>query len=644
MTASGGEAALLTLDSRIRDVWAHPLGNDAVRKILLQLGRSTRWIDNPLVGALRLRTVAKLAGGRVDAGFFDALLQVLNTNRDIPSDAETPADAWWRSAVFYQVYPRSFQDSDGDGVGDIPGILSRLDHLQELGVDAVWLSPVYDSPQDDNGYDIRDYRAIATEYGTLDDLDQLIAELHRRGMRLIMDLVVNHTSDEHAWFRAALADPDSPYRDYYLLREGTPDAPPNNWTSFFSGPAWRWFPQEQLWAMHLFSSRQLDLNWEHAPLRAEIVDMVRWWLERGVDGFRLDVINYISKPPALPDGDATIGALMEFTGVEHYFAGPRLHEHLRQLRAEAFDPYGAVSIGETPGVGMQLGRLLTGASRGELDLVFTFDHLDMPGRVRFDDYRYDLAYLRDHVERYERGYGSTCWPAVFFENHDNPRMISKIDPRPEHRIALGRLLAVLTLTLRGTPFLYQGQELGLVNHAFASIDQLRDVESLNRYALLREAGQSDAAALANVLAGSRDHARVPIPWDAGGGFTTAQPWLEGDAQQEVWHAAAQAADPASVLSAYRALIALRRAHPEWVTAPIEFGPRRRGVWTYRRAAADVTVEVSINLTDRTQRLAGEDAGWQTVLSSPEHRWGRLTPYEAVVRIRRAQPANASAIG
>lgn len=627
---SEGQAARLDLSSRVREVWAHPLGRDVIQKILLQLGRSTRWIDNPLVGAIRLRTLDRLLSRRVGAGFFDTVIALLNQHPDIPaSDTTDTRDAWWKQAVVYQVYPRSFMDGDGDGIGDIAGIISRLDYLQDLGVDAVWLSPIYDSPNDDNGYDIRDYRAILAEFGTMDDLEQLIHELHTRGMKLIMDLVINHTSDEHPWFQQALADPESRYRDYYFFRPGAPEEPPNNWTSFFSGPAWRWFPERGEWAMHLFSSKQMDLDWSHEPMRAEIVEMVRWWLEKGIDGFRLDVINYISKPAGLPDGHPTVGALMEYTGVEHYFAGPRLHEHLRQLRAEAFEPYGAVSIGETPGVGAQLGKLLTGPERGELDMIFSFDHLDAPGRTRFDDYRYDLRHLRDHWTRWQRDYGATCWPSLFYENHDNPRMISKIDPRPEFRSAVGKLLAVVQLTLRGTPFLYQGQELGLVNHAFSSIAQLRDVESLNRFAALREQGRADAAAFSDVLAGSRDHARVPMPWGPGehGGFTTGTPWLVGDGDHVQWNAHAQASDAASVLSAYRTLIALRRAHPALVSGEVSFAPRRRGLWGYERRLGDERLSIIVNLGDRPRRWRASGHG-ELLFASGAGDPARLAPYEA----------------
>ncbi len=594
--ASVSKAPLITPASTIAEVWQHPLGNDVLATILRQLGRSPAWVTNPFVSSIRLRSLPRLSFGRVSEAFVETIVRMLNNHRDIPARvvAEAPAQ-WWQSAVFYQIYPRSFMDSDGDGVGDIPGIISKLDYLQDLGVDALWLSPIYDSPNDDNGYDIRDYREIMREFGTMADVERLIDELHARGMRLVMDLVVNHTSDEHEWFQRALADAESPYRDYYFFREGA--TAPNNWTSFFSGSAWRRFDEE--WALHLFSSKQMDLNWDHEPMRREVHDMVRWWLGKGVDGFRLDVINYISKDPGLPEGDPLIGALMGYTGVEHYFAGPHLHEYLHEMRTEAFDPFEAVSIGETPGVGSNLGKLLTSPDRGELDMIFSFDHLETPGHTRFDDYHYDLGYLRDWWQNWQLDYGATCWPTLFFENHDNPRMISKINPDPALRVALGKLLAVIQLTLRGTPFIYQGQELGLVNVAFTSIDQLRDVESINLYRELRASGESDTAVFAKVLAGSRDHSRTPMPWDSSphGGFTTGTPWLDGDGDFANVNVADASVDPSSVLNAYRELIALRRTHRALTLGGIRFLPAATGLWCWERERDGERIRIEVNLTD-----------------------------------------------
>ncbi|MDP9823710.1 oligo-1,6-glucosidase [Nocardioides massiliensis] len=636
----------VTTRSRIRDLYAHPLGRDIIDKLLLQLGRSSRWVTNPAVGALRLDRLPRLTGGRIDAAFLDTLVDLLAQHPDVPVDDDTTpvTPAWWKEAVFYQIYPRSFADSDGDGIGDLPGIIERLDHLVDLGVDAIWLCPVYDSPNDDNGYDIRDYQAILAEFGTMADFDRLLAEVHRRGMRLVMDLVVNHTSDEHPWFVEALRDPASPYRPYYFLRPGTGEdgsEPPNNWTSFFSGSAWRHYPEHDVWALHLFSAKQMDLDWDHAPMRADVIAMVRWWLDKGVDGFRLDVVNYISKRRGLPNGNPMIGELMRFTGVEHYFAGPRLHEHLRQLRREAFAPYDAVAIGETPGVGIELGKLLTGEDRGELDLVFSFDHLEAPGKVRFDDYRYDLRHLRRVLERHQRAFGNRSWSALFLDNHDNPRMVSKVDPRPAHREAVAKLLATIQLTLRGTPFLYQGQEIGMVNQAFTSIDQLRDVESLNRYAELRSAGSTEQEALVGVLAGSRDHARTPMAWDAGphGGFTTGVPWIEGDGDHAQCNVADSRADERSVLAWHRALIALRRAHPALVYGTVEFDRSARGhLWRYRRSGDDGEVLVVCNLSDRPRRCRPPGPDYALALRSVPGGGtadARLAAYEARVYVRRA---------
>ncbi|HTN59368.1 MAG TPA: alpha-glucosidase [Protaetiibacter sp.] len=618
----------LTRRSRIREVARHPLGRDVIESLALQVGRSPRWVTNPVVGAVRLSTLPRLTHGRIDDAFVDALVALMRTVPDVVAPSGMPLrEAWFKEAVVYQIYPRSFQDSNGDGIGDLRGILSRLDYLKALGVDAVWLSPIYDSPMDDMGYDIRDYRAILAEFGTLDDFDALVAGLHERGMRLIMDLVVNHTSDEHEWFQQALADPDSPYRDYYFFREGEPDAAPNNWTSFFSGSAWRWFEEAGAWALHLFSSKQMDLNWENAALRAEIVDMVRWWRERGVDGFRLDVINYISKTPGLPPGNPLIGRLIGFTGMEHYFHGPRLHEHLKQLRAEAFDDPDCVAIGETPGIGPQMGKLLVGDDRGELDMIFNFEHLENPGRTRFDDYRYDLGYLKRYYTRWQGEYGDGYWMSLFFDNHDNPRFVSKVEPRPEHRVAVAKLLATIQFTLRGTPFLYQGQEVGAANQSFTELAQLRDVESHNLAAELTASGLGPAETLARVLAGTRDHTRVPMAWDATGGFTTGVPWIAGDGSHTKINVALQEGDPDSVLEWHRALIALRRSSRALVYGETIVERSGRRVWRYRRRAGEEEFLVVLNLSDRPAPLRAPEPAWTLERASGPGS-GPLAPYEA----------------
>lgn len=628
-------------NSRVQDVYEHPVGRDVIDKVFLQLAKPSWLVDNALVGSLRLGTVRKLLSKVVTEDFWDTLYWLLDNEPDLPSDKNPdPSRPWWKEAVFYQIYPRSFCDSNGDGIGDLGGIISKLDYLQALGVDALWLSPIYDSPNDDNGYDIRDYHAIMAEMGTMEDFDRLLAGVHARGMRLIMDLVVNHTSDEHAWFRNALADPEGPYGQYYFLRRGDAETPPNNWVSFFSGPAWRWFPEQERWALHLFSAKQMDLNWEHAPLRQDIAEMVRWWLAKGVDGFRLDVINYISKREGLPNGNAMIGSLMQYYGIENYFYGPRLHRHLRELRREAFDPYGAFSVGETPGVGLEMGRLLTGQDRGELDLVFNFDHLETPGHVRFDHYRYDLNYLKKYYMKYHRRLGSNDWMSVFLDNHDNPRMLSKVNPDPRRRERLAKLLVTLQLTMKGTPFLFQGQELGAVNQDFTDISQLRDVESLNFFAE-RKNQQGTEEAWGSVLAGTRDHARVPMLWTAGdnGGFSSVEPWLCRPAPDPGWSAAEQEADEHSVLCYTRQLLALRHAHHVLRFGNIRFvAGNKRDYFAYFREEKGKRIFCEFNLSDKAILRPFTSRKYRVLLGNVSHgrvkrmdRLGdRMEPYEAVI--------------
>lgn len=355
----------LTLNSKIGELYASPVGHDTLAKVLLQLGIPEKAITNPLVSNLRLKHLAKIAKKPLGEDFFDTLLHLVNSEPDVPlATSGNITRKWWKEAVFYQIYPRSFYDTNGDGIGDLPGIIAKLDYLKELGVDALWLSPIYDSPNDDNGYDIRDYRKIMEEFGTMEDFERMLEEIHKRGMRLIMDLVVNHTSDEHEWFKKALESPESEYRDYYYFRKDDGSKKlPNNWVSFFSGPAWNYYEEVDSWALHLFSKKQMDLNWENPRVREEVIDMINWWLDKGVDGFRMDVINYISKEAGLPDGNEVIGNMMEFTGIEKYYYGPRLHEFFREIQEKAFAPHQAFSVGETPGIGMKMAQLITGEER-----------------------------------------------------------------------------------------------------------------------------------------------------------------------------------------------------------------------------------------------------------------------------------------
>ena len=596
---------MITFKSKIKEIYIHPIGHDVVAKLLLQMGKSEKLVTNPIVGNMRLKTVARLARKQLDIDFFQTLIDLLNSEPDVPKayDGSEIERKWWKEAVFYQIYPRSFNDGNGDGIGDIRGIIEKLDYLQDLGVGAIWLSPVYDSPNDDNGYDIRDYFAIMAEYGTMEDFDKLLEEVRRRGMRLIMDLVVNHTSDEHSWFQKALADPNSKYRDYYIFAKSPKDAPPTNWTSFFSGSAWNYYEEQDIWALHLFSKKQMDLNWENGDLRRDIAEMVRWWHEKGVDGFRLDVINYISKKQGLPQGHPTIGALMGYYGIEHYFYGPRLHEYLHKLRHEAFTPYNAFSVGETPGVGMEMAKLLTANYRSELDMIFSFDHLENPGKTRFDDYRYDLNYLKAYLIDWTQNFVGHSWMSLYFENHDNPRMVSKINPNAALHKPLAKLLAVIQLTAQATPFIFQGQELGAANHNFTDISQFRDVESIGLYnELAPQIGE--AAAFSRVLAGSRDHARLPINWDK-------------DAYAE------------SVRDFYKSLIALRKKSPAFVYGKAEFvHVKAKDYFAYYRKLDGDVFFVECNLSEVSKRRSRAKAGYQLIMSNYDNPSQTFLPYEA----------------
>jgi len=620
-----------TLQSKIKDVYKNPVGHDVISKILLQLNLPSVLITNPVVSNLTLGQIKALSRKRLSEGFFDTLIDLLSS---VGSRSDVKADqnfqkVWWKEAVFYQIYPRSFMDANGDGVGDLEGITMKLDYLKALGVDAIWLSPVYDSPNDDNGYDIRDYDKILDEFGTMEDFEALLDGVHRRGMKLIMDLVINHTSDEHIWFQKALHDPSSPYRDYYFLQPATKDSPPNNWTSFFSGSAWNLYREQKLWGLHLFSKKQMDLNWENPALRDDVYAMIRRWLERGVDGFRLDVINYISKRPGLPPGDGTIGAMMGYCGIEHYFYGPKLHEYLREIQEKAFAPYEAFSVGETPGVGMEMSKQLTSPDRRELDMVFSFDHLETPGHTRFDNYIYDLNYLKHYLIDWTEHYGNGCWQTLFYENHDNPRMTSKIDPSGRFRIQVAKLLAMIQLTLRGTPFIFQGQELGAVNKAFETIDQIQDVESIGLYHELLAGGMDGKEAFSKILSGTRDHARTPMQWDntENGGFSSNTPWIIGDGDEIRCNAAEQMDNPASVLRFYQNLIALRKESNALIYGDVCFiRPKRKNYFAYTRKLNGDMFGVECNLSAGS--LKRSEKWEEPLLSNYEGNGKTLQPFEA----------------
>lgn len=483
--------------------------------------------------------------------------------------AQDVAPDWWKRSVVYQVYPRSFADSDGDGVGDLRGIIDRLDHLEELGIDVVWLSPINVSPHADNGYDISDYYAIDPVFGTLDDFDDLVAALHGRGMRLVMDLVVNHTSDEHPWFRESARGPDSPKRDWYWWRParpgavpGTTGAEPTNWESFFSGPTWTFDERSGEYYLHLFARKQPDLNWENPEVRQAVYTMMRWWLDRGVDGFRMDVINLISKHSDLPDGLPRPGGLGD--GFPYFNCGPRLHEFLREMHEEVFAgrPSHVLTIGEMPGVDLADARIATDPANGELDMVFQFEHvgLDHGPRGKWWPRRVDVAELTATFSRWQEGLAERGWNSLYWNNHDQPRVVSRFGDDVGHPVTSATALATILHLQKGTPFVYQGEELGMTNMPFRSIADFRDIESLNHYAEATARGVAPAEVVAGMRAASRDNARTPMQWSAAphAGFTSGTPWIAVNPNHVHLNAEAQRGVDGSVFEHYRRLIALRR--------------------------------------------------------------------------------------
>jgi oligo-1,6-glucosidase len=558
---------------------------------------------------------------------------------------------WWTRAVVYQVYPRSFMDSDGDGIGDLGGLLLRLDHLADLGVDVVWLSPVYPSPQADNGYDISDYQDIDPLFGSLEQLDELIDALHARGMKLLMDLVVNHTSDQHPWFLESRSSTDSPKRDWYWWRPpragmaaGAPGAEPTNWQSFFSGPTWELDEASGEYYLHLFDRRQPDLNWENPQVRQAVYEMMRWWLDRGVDGFRMDVINMLSKDVAddgsLHDGPPIPGAALG-DGSASYLGGPRIHEFLQEMHREVFaGREGALlTVGEMPGVTVEQARLFTDPARGEVDMVFQFEHVGLDqGTSKWDVHPLRLRDLKASFGRWQAGLADVGWNSLYWDNHDQPRAVSRFgDDSPEFRRDSATCLATLLHLHRGTPYVYQGEEIGMANFPFSSLEEFRDVESLNHHVQAVSAGADPAEVLAGLRAMSRDNARTPVQWDASAnaGFTTGTPWIAVNPDHGEWNAAAQRDDETSVLAHHRRLIALRHDLP--VVALGDFTmllPDSEDVYAFTRSLDGDTLLVVCNVSRTPYRLAEllpEAPAAELVLGNlPDVDPAELRPWEARV--------------
>lgn len=467
---------------------------------------------------------------------------------------------WWHSAVVYQVYPRSFMDSDGDGIGDLPGLLQRLDYLQWLGVTVIWLCPMFRSPDDDNGYDISDYQDINPEFGTMADFDCLLAELHRRGMRLILDLVINHTSDEHPWFRESRASRDNPRRDWYIWRDGRDGRPPNNWESIFKGSAWQYDDATGQYYLHLFTSRQPDLNWANPEVRRAVAAMARWWLDKGVDGFRIDAITHFRKANGFPDAPNPAG--LEFVpAYGFHMCQPGLLDDIDELGREVFSRYDIMTVGEANGVSAEQAAEWVGQDRNRLNMLIHFEHWhlwsDQP-RAGLDVRR-----LKTILSRWQRALAGRGWNALYLENHDLPRVVSRWGDPTHYRYESATALAAMYFLMQGTPFIYQGQELGMANTVFASLDDFRDSFAHRRIAQMRASGMTDADILAEMALTARDNSRTPMPWDdsANAGFSSGTPWLPINPEFHEVNVERERAEPRSVLNFYRALIALRAAEP-----------------------------------------------------------------------------------
>jgi oligo-1,6-glucosidase len=570
----------------------------------------------------------------------------------VPPPTEADPDAW-RRWVVYQVYPRSFADANGDGVGDLRGILTRLDYLQRLGVDVVWLSPVYRSPMDDNGYDISDYTDIDPLFGTLADLDELIAELHQRGMRLVMDLVVNHTSDEHPWFEESRASRDNPKRDWYWWRDprpgvapGTPGAEPTNWESHFSGPTWTWDERTGQYYLHIFSAKQPDLNWENPEVRQAVYAMMRWWLDRGVDGFRMDVINMISKDTSFPDTTPRPGSLYG-PGDQHFICGPRNHEFLQEMHAAVFAgrPGHVLTVGEMPAVAVEQAALFTDPARREVDMVFQFEHVWLDqGAHKFDLRPLRLPALKASMANWQAGLAGRGWNSLYFGNHDQPRSLSRFGDDGKHRVASAKALATVLHLHQGTPFVYQGDELGMANSPFAAIADYRDIQALRFYAEAAERGDVDLAELLRAMTRmSRDQGRTPVQWDASAnaGFTAGVPWIAVNPDHVDVNAAAEVGRPDSVFEHYRRLIALRHADPVVTEGEFELLlPEHPAIWAFRRRGRNAELLVAANFcAEAVDAALPLDAGWagaEVVLASHPDRTPQpppdlaLAPWESVI--------------
>ncbi|WP_347004074.1 alpha,alpha-phosphotrehalase [Enterobacter roggenkampii] len=536
---------------------------------------------------------------------------------------------WWQNGVIYQIYPKSFQDTTGSGTGDLRGVTQRLDYLKTLGIDAIWLTPFYISPQVDNGYDVANYTAIDPAYGTLDDFDELVAEAHARGIRIVLDMVFNHTSTQHAWFRESL-NKASPYRQFYIWRDGTPEQLPNNWRSKFGGNAWRWHAESEQYYLHLFAPEQADLNWENPAVRAELKKVCEFWADRGVDGLRLDVINLISKDQDFPDDN--IG-----DGRRFYTDGPRIHEYLQEMSRDVFTPRNLMTVGEMSSTSLENCQQYASLDGRELSMTFNFHHLkvDYPGGEKWTLAKPDFVALKTLFRHWQQGMHNKAWNALFWCNHDQPRIVSRFGDEGEHRVPAAKMLGMVLHGMQGTPYIYQGEELGMTNPHFSRITDYRDVESLNMFAELRASGREPDELLAILASKSRDNGRTPMQWDAShnAGFTEGEPWIGVCDNYETVNARAALDDADSVFYTYQSLIRLRKTLPVLTWGDYEdLLPEHPSLWCYRRQWQGQTLMVVANLSNTPQEWQTEalsDKSQVLMSNYPAPQTTSLRPFEAV---------------
>lgn len=551
--------------------------------------------------------------------------------------------AWWKEAVVYQIYPRSFMDSNGDGIGDLNGITEKLDYLKELGIDVIWLSPVYQSPNDDNGYDISDYQAIMTEFGTMEDYDRMLARAHELGIKIMMDLVVNHTSDEHAWFVESRKSVDNPYRDFYIWRKGKEDGKePNNWGSCFSGSAWKYDEQTDMYFLHLFSKKQPDLNWDNPKVRDHVFDMMNWWCEKGIDGFRMDVISLISKPEGLPDGIPGENGYAD-SGCAN---GPHVHEYLQEMNRKVLSKYDLITVGEAAGVTLEEAKKYANADGSELNMVFQFEHVsgsehEKTHYGKWDGHKMPLPEWKANLSKWQTGLSHEAWNSLYLSNHDQPRSVSRYgNDSEEYRERSAKLLATCLHMMQGTPYVYQGEELGMCNAYFDKLEDYRDIESINAYhELTEQCGVSHEEMMGYLKRISRDNARTPMQWDdsKNAGFTTGTPWLKVNSNYPEVNAKAQVNDPDSVFSYYKKLIRLRHENEIIVYGDYELlEAESEETFIYKRTYENEHLMVLCNFTDHevsvTDAVMGQipDGAEKLIANYADDMGQTLRPYEAKV--------------